>query len=85
MTATSARAVRAVRPTSSTSARSSSEAHGSPGFVKIDVEGMEHEALAGLSVQLPALSFVFLAASHALHGRAFPGWKISAVMDTVWR
>jgi FkbM family methyltransferase len=33
------------------------EAHGSPAFVKIDVEGMEHEVLAGLSVPLPAPSF----------------------------
>lgn len=39
------------------------EAHGSPAFVKIDVEGMEHEVLAGLSVPLPALSFEFVPAS----------------------
>ncbi|MFL5280383.1 MAG: FkbM family methyltransferase [Rhodopila sp.] len=39
------------------------EAHGPPAFVKIDVEGMEHEVLAGLSVPLPALSFEFIPAS----------------------
>ncbi|KIT14778.1 FkbM family methyltransferase [Jannaschia aquimarina] len=32
-------------------------AHGTPAFVKIDVEGREDAALAGLSCALPALSF----------------------------
>lgn len=36
------------------------ERHGEPAFVKIDVEGMEHEVLAGLSQPLPAVSFEFV-------------------------
>jgi FkbM family methyltransferase len=33
--------------------------HGAPAFIKIDVEGFEAEVLAGMSRQVPALSFEF--------------------------
>ncbi|MFO1037372.1 MAG: FkbM family methyltransferase [Geminicoccaceae bacterium] len=39
------------------------QVHGRPDFVKIDVEGMEHEVLRGLSQPLPCLSFEFIPSS----------------------
>jgi FkbM family methyltransferase len=41
------------------------ERHGVPGFCKIDVEGCEVQALAGLSRPLPALSFEFISLEKA--------------------
>jgi FkbM family methyltransferase len=38
-------------------------AHGRPEFLKLDVEGSEADALAGLSAALPALSFEYVAAA----------------------
>jgi FkbM family methyltransferase len=35
------------------------QAHGTPSFIKIDVEGYEHEVLGGLTQQIDALSFEF--------------------------
>lgn len=40
--------------------------HGRPAFIKIDVEGFESEALAGLSAPVPALSFEFTTIQRAV-------------------
>ncbi len=44
--------------------------HGRPAFVKIDVEGLETEVLAGLSQPVPALSFEFTTIQPQVAGNA---------------
>jgi FkbM family methyltransferase len=44
-------------------------AHGRPAFIKIDVEGFEDRALAGLSAPVPALSFEFTTITREVAGR----------------
>jgi FkbM family methyltransferase len=59
------------------------KAHGLPAFVKIDVDGMEHEVLAGLSVPLSALSFESCPRARTLRWRAWFGWRTLAATATI--
>ena len=49
-------------PTKVTTLQKLIEAHGLPGFIKIDIEGYEAEALGGLASAVPSLSFEYVPA-----------------------
>ena len=54
-------------------------AHGVPAFVKIDVEGYEHDVLLGLGAALPALSFEFTTIQRDVAGRCLS--RLAALGD----